>query len=88
MVGYTRKRKETLIIMLQAKFYIIIIIIIHVLLNFLIFYLLFMFQLIYIFLLQLIFNCFPLFFVMGMFANEFETVLSVQCNQLIKQQLL
>ena len=47
-----------------------------------------MFQLIYIFLLQLIFNCFPLFFVMGMFANEFETVLSVQCNQLIKQQLL
>lgn len=53
-----------------------------------------MFQLIYIFLLQLIFNniivfhCFPLFFVMGMFANEFEMVPSVQCNQLIKQQLL
>lgn len=47
-----------------------------------------MFQLIYIFLLQLIFNGFPLFFVMGMFANEFEMVPSVQCNQLIKQQLL
>ena len=47
-----------------------------------------MFQLIYIFLLQLIFNGFPFFFVMGMFANEFEMVPSVQCNQLIKQQLL
>ena len=46
-----------------------------------------MFQLIYIFLLRLIFNCFPLFFVMGMFADEFEMVPTVQCNQLIKQQL-
>ena len=36
-------------------------------------YLLVMLQLIFFFLLQLIFNCFPLFFVMGMFANEFET---------------
>lgn len=88
MVGYTRKRKETLIIMLQAKFYIYIHVINTCIAKF--FYILFI---VYVsvnlyFLLQLIFNCFPLFFVMGMFANEFEMVPSVQCNQLIKQQLL
>ena len=44
-----------------------------------------MFQLIYIFLLQLIVNCFPLFFVMVMFANKFETVPSVECNHAIDQ---
>lgn len=82
------REKKLLLSCYKLNFTYIYMYLIHVLLNFFIFYLLFMFQLIYIFLLQLIFNCFPLFFVMGMFANEFEMVPSVQCNQLIKQQLL